>query len=160
MSRACSVEPRLLSVERCLFDLLSVRLLQPDVPRRLETPAGLRNVGNTCYINCIVQTYFHLPSLRSEVLALPPPPAEWCERHADAWREEGPSTRRFAFELQRLFGRLQLSARPAIDPRALLQELFANSRFKFGDEADASECNKLLLERCARKCVQLSISFP
>ena len=189
----------------------SARAYSPHVPRELSEPAGLLNVGNTCFINCLLQIYFHLPSLRAEVLALPLPPAAWLdeksangarkekhpleasrrdlqqdlsadpdprdashptgraasraasraavrkprafsfsrqkERHRSGASEPSRKFGKFALELQMLFGRLLCSSRPAVDPSSLLSVLFANSRFKLGDEADASECSKLLFER-------------
>lgn len=55
----------------------------PRQRRRVEGMCvGLRNIGNTCYVNSLVQTYFLLPPLRTAILnanaraaALPAPPA-------------------------------------------------------------------------------------
>lgn len=32
-------------------------------------PAGLKNVGNTCWFNSIIQAFFHLPYLRSLIIS-------------------------------------------------------------------------------------------
>eukprot|EP00026_Physarum_polycephalum_P001894 Phypoly_transcript_01897.p1 GENE.Phypoly_transcript_01897~~Phypoly_transcript_01897.p1 ORF type:complete len:1017 (+),score=204.66 Phypoly_transcript_01897:308-3052(+) len=36
-------------------------------------PVGLKNVGNTCYVNSLIQTYFMLPALRNAILSFVPP---------------------------------------------------------------------------------------
>ena len=38
--------------------------------REDSRPAGLKNVGNTCYVNSILQSYFALPQFRRNVLSL------------------------------------------------------------------------------------------
>lgn len=37
------------------------------------TPVGLRNIGNTCYLNSLLQVYFHIPQFRKIVLEYDPP---------------------------------------------------------------------------------------
>ena len=44
-----------------------------DIERRFRTdqnqlPVGLKNVGNTCYFNSLIQTLFLLPNIRQKIL--------------------------------------------------------------------------------------------
>lgn len=49
----------------------------PDVEQRirkdLDQPVGLRNIGNTCYLNSLLQVYYHLPEFRRAIMAFRPP---------------------------------------------------------------------------------------
>jgi len=35
----------------------------------MGSPAGLKNVGNTCYVNSLLQAYYAIPSFRRAVLS-------------------------------------------------------------------------------------------
>jgi ubiquitin C-terminal hydrolase len=37
--------------------------------RENDKPVGLKNVGNTCWFNSIVQAFFHLPYFRNLILS-------------------------------------------------------------------------------------------
>lgn len=51
----------------------------PDVRGRvrksLDEPCGLYNIGNTCYLNSLLQVYFHLPDFRRAIMSYRPPPS-------------------------------------------------------------------------------------
>lgn len=44
-------------------------LSELNMLREESKPVGLRNVGNTCWFNSIIQAFFHLPYLRGLVLS-------------------------------------------------------------------------------------------
>ena len=61
------------------------------------TWGGLRNQGNTCYMNSLLQVLYHVPEFRRAIYSLPTSTAA----------ELGTSSR-VVLELQRLFYRLQV----------------------------------------------------
>lgn len=38
-----------------------------------DEPVGLRNIGNTCYLNSLLQVYYHLPEFRRAIMSFRPP---------------------------------------------------------------------------------------
>lgn len=43
--------------------------LNPEQRKREESqPCGLKNIGNTCYFNSLLQVYYNLPRFVSEIL--------------------------------------------------------------------------------------------
>lgn len=43
-----------------------------DHVRRADSPCGLQNVGNTCYLSSLLQVYFYIPKLRQAILGYNP----------------------------------------------------------------------------------------
>ncbi|KAJ1479241.1 hypothetical protein T484DRAFT_1814998, partial [Baffinella frigidus] len=39
--------------------------------KREGVPVGLKNIGNTCYFNSLLQTYFAIPQFRDAILLAP-----------------------------------------------------------------------------------------
>jgi Ubiquitin carboxyl-terminal hydrolase len=77
-------------------------------PRALQKPShqhtGLVNQGATCYLNSFLQQLFHIPTFRSELLS--------------AEDSTGDLTDSVLFQLQVLFGKLQISQKRYCDTRS------------------------------------------
>lgn len=43
------------------------------IRKDLDQPVGLRNIGNTCYLNSLLQVYYHLPEFRNAIMSFRPP---------------------------------------------------------------------------------------
>lgn len=106
-------------------------------------PVGLRNVGNTCYFNSLLQTYFYIPSLRQAILSFPADEA--------AKKTDKAATVDFMKELQRIFAYFLFTNQKWVDPSALLKKILDRNGtpVNIGNQEDVSEFNELFLERIA-----------
>ena len=77
---------------------------EEEEPEPLGEPAGLRNLGNTCYINSLLQIWFHNSTFRQAIY-------DWKEEDQPA--EEG----KVATSLQRLFAKMEFTRRKFVDPQ-------------------------------------------
>lgn len=108
-----------------------------DLRRLARThPAGLKNLGNTCYVNAVLQCLFAIPTFRAAVYRLGP---------GDT-RDEGQLPGSHATvspvkELRRLFASLQCGGRRFADPARFADSLALET----GTQQDGQEFLKLLL---------------
>lgn len=121
----------------------ALRAQQEILPsERLKIPVGLDNLGNTCYINAIVQALYHIPLFREKIL----------EQSKLDLSVDGSRGTLF-YSIQALFTAMESSAsmngRP-ISPSSLIESLRAlkNYRrtFDMYDEQDAHEFLFFLLD--------------
>jgi hypothetical protein len=105
-------------------------------------PVGLRNVGNTCYLNSLIQAYFGVPSFRNTVLRVPAAPPAGI---TDAQKP----TLEFIKALQKLFAQLLLSNQSFIDPSPMIKALRTDDGrpVTIGGQEDVAEFNELFLQR-------------
>ena len=105
----------------------------------LETPAGLKNLGNTCYVNSALQVLFTNERFRTAILSLSDEVLE-----AD---QKG-----ILRELRKLFIDLQFSQAAGINPIGFLESL----KLQDSEQQDAQEFQKLLMQELetsmARSC--------
>lgn len=89
-----------------------------------EWPVGIENIGNTCYLNSLLQFYFTIKPLRSLVLNISDYKMTVDEQNLkskrvgsrNVSRKEVDRAQRFVDELQRLFQDLITSSKPSLKP--------------------------------------------
>lgn len=145
-----------------------------DVPKERGLPCGLLNIGNTCYVNSLLQTFMQIDEFRGWMLRyrspeeLPPPP----ELAATGGKATGPAAVpepeaeevdeattgdearrvhcvRLAAELRRLSAYGLFSERSCLDPSRLLAELVdrRGQQLPIGSQEDVGESMLKLLEQ-------------
>lgn len=108
--------------------------------REDQIMVGLKNVGNTCYFNSLLQTYFCIPEVRAAVLSYPP--------NLQPKDDKDPNKDYILFmrELQRLFAQLILSNQKYVDPSPLLKKVLKDGKpVDIGEQEDVAEFNELFL---------------
>lgn len=110
---------------------------------------GLQNIGNTCYVNSLVQMYFHLPEFRREVLSIVEPESYEALDNAMISENAAENSIRFMHELQRLFGFMALSDRKYVSCERWLKSMLSydNTPVRVGHQEDVGEFNLLFLQR-------------
>lgn len=102
-------------------------------PRSEGESVGLQNLGNTCYLNSLLQALYHADQFREQVV-----------------RSE--STGRVVVELSRVFDSLTNCKRKSFAPSSFLKVI--PEQYRLGDQQDASEFAKHLLDTLERELRQ------
>ena len=111
--------------------------------RRAGQPAGLKNLGNTCWFNSIIQTLFHLAPFRHLILAFRMEPADVKRLSSENERH----LVQFVLELRRLFALMARSRRRVITPSQTLRMLRSCSKYDAStfNQEDVSEFATILV---------------
>ena len=98
----------------------------------LPAHCGLRNLGNSCWLNATVQCLFHCPPLQKDL--------------SDSEADNGPLGRL----LRELFQKISSKEWDYVAPFHLLHQIYKtrSALFSPGESADAGDCCELLLSAC------------
>ncbi|XP_043937004.1 ubiquitin carboxyl-terminal hydrolase 28 isoform X1 [Protopterus annectens] len=115
----------------------------PNDWRRTDNwPVGLKNVGNTCWFNAVIQSLFHLPEFRRLILN-----CQFTKSILESNRN--PCEKRnlaFMMELRSLFSLMLASNRKFVDPSPALGLLKDAFRTTEAQQQDVSEFTHKLLD--------------
>ncbi|XP_028966777.1 ubiquitin carboxyl-terminal hydrolase 48 [Galendromus occidentalis] len=140
--RNCIGNPRCLSAlggaslaNHAMEKLCDQTAVQAAATRDLSEPVGLRNLGATCYLNSILQVWFHNVKFRDVIL-------KW-NRELDCGEQgslgfDSPET--IVGHLQLIFAQMMKSIKRSVDPTPLIEVLGLDAEY----QQDASECFSLL----------------
>ncbi|OMJ73378.1 hypothetical protein SteCoe_27967 [Stentor coeruleus] len=120
-------------------------IANPETLLRFENlPVGLKNIGNTCYFNSLVQTYFNIPKFVKEILSFRADP-----KKNTILSPVQLASIRLIQELQFLFASMILGNKKYIDPGNVLDCLVDDSGNKIviGEQKDVGEFNMNLVAR-------------
>ena len=144
----CRLNPRCLSVlgEKVWLEMedeeeSESELMEDELVRLDGVPAGLRNLGNTCYVNSFLQIWFHNSKFRQALYDWEPgedPEERDNESILDAELYEPRSK---VASLQALFAMMQFTKRRFTDPADFICKLGLNPTV----QQDAQEFSKLFI---------------
>jgi ubiquitin C-terminal hydrolase len=122
-------------------DLMKDWSIDPVMKRKSATGhVGMKNQGATCYLNSLLQQFFHAPSLRLGLLS--------CQLDSCP-SDESSEGHRLLFELQRLFGNLSMSEKRDFDTADLVKSIrgYDGKPIRPGEQQDVDEFFNLFCDR-------------
>ncbi|KNC98817.1 ubiquitin-specific protease UBP2 [Spizellomyces punctatus DAOM BR117] len=105
-----------------------------------DLPAGMQNIGNTCYLNSLLQLYFTIRPLRDAVIDFK------SETFNGEQEQKRQRSAEFVQQLQRLFTDLIWTDTASVEPPKRLAEIALNNENLFGQQQDISESMDNILD--------------
>ncbi|TPX70357.1 hypothetical protein SpCBS45565_g01777 [Spizellomyces sp. 'palustris'] len=105
-----------------------------------DLPAGMQNIGNTCYLNSLLQLYFTIRPLRDAVIDFKP------EIFSGEQEQKRQRSAEFVQQLQSLFTDLIWTDTASVEPPKRLAEIALNNENLFGQQQDIGESMDNILD--------------
>mmetsp|Transcript_17901 Transcript_17901/g.30439 ORF Transcript_17901/g.30439 Transcript_17901/m.30439 type:complete len:177 (+) Transcript_17901:329-859(+) len=131
--------------------------LNPEQRKREGgTPVGLKNIGNTCYFNSILQVYYNLPEFVRTIFEFKDDdkPLELIEALKDDLEYKQTinrleQSRKLIANLKKIFGLMTLGDKKYADPTHVLRCITNEDGrvIELGDQQDIGEFNNIFLSR-------------
>lgn len=109
--------------------------------RYTDMPVGLKNIGNTCYVNSILQIMFHNRPFRTALYKWDPSQDALEADNESQLEAENYRPRGKVASLQALFSMMEFSNRRAVDPNDFIAKLGLDPQV----QQDAAEFSKLFI---------------
>lgn len=143
------------SIRDAGLDFVTYEPLNPEsCKRKTGVPVGLKNIGNTCYFNSLIQFYFMIPKLVQEILSYSCHPSHKNlevsndgPKKLERMRKD--ASIKFVENLQKLISSMICSNMKYIDPTKVLHALvddFGN-QILVGDQKDVGEFHLIMVAR-------------
>lgn len=110
----------------------------------------MRNIGNTCYFNSLLQIYYTLPNFVKKILNFEVElPEDSVIKAAQGKEKLALCGMKLIQQLQTLFATMALGKKKYLDPSAVLESVVdeQGDQVSIGEEKDISEYNAILLTR-------------
>lgn len=111
-------------------------------------PVGLKNIGNTCYLNSFIQALYHLPVVMEKVMALQETNELQRQSSLNAMKRVECSYN-LIVQMKTLFAYMTKSEKKYADPTKMIRNIvddFGN-QMKIGDQQDISEVSEGFMTR-------------
>jgi len=114
--------------------------------RKSDAAVGLRNVGNTCYFNSLLQIYYSLPNFVERIFKREDKELQGKDELMTKRIQSG---RKMVEELKKVFALMATGNKSYVEPSAILKAIVDDSghQVQIGDEKDIAQFNEIFLSR-------------